>query len=164
MKTTKTRTQAVLTVAAAAAVLLFAGAVLAIYRMRPTPGTVILVLGWMSILATGYFLVRSVNSLSGDAGILEEISGGRRQELEREKKLLLKAIKEVEFDRDTGKLDGGEAQGAIARYRAKAIEIMRLLDADVSKSYEAIIEKELAIRLAAAGPPGCAACGAANDE
>ncbi len=160
------RTTTFLTLGAAAAIVLFAALALVIYRMLPTPGTIFLVLGWMSILATGYFLVRAVNSASTGVTVLEDLSGDRRDELVREKKLLLKAIKEVEFDRDTGKLESAEAQGAIARYRARAVEIIRELDEDPSRRYEAEIERELVRRLAAepAVAGGCPACGAANDD
>jgi hypothetical protein len=160
----KTRVTAAVTLGAAAAVLLFAGIVLAIYDMRPTPGTAMLVLGWISILAAGYFLVRAVNSIGLVGAQLEELSGDRRNELEREKRLLLKAIKEVEFDRDTGKLDDREAEAAIQRYRGKAVEILRLLEAEPQRRYEEQIEAELARRLATAPAAGCVACGAANDD
>jgi hypothetical protein len=158
---------------------LFAGTALAIvaftvvslgfYSFRPTAGTVFLGLGWLSILGTGYLLVRAVSAfdlrVGSDAGA--ELSHGRRAELEREKKLLVKAIKEVEFDRESGKLEGGEAAEAIARYRQRAVEILRLLDEGQHKEYEDRIEKELARRLAAAAPPetrGCPACQTQNDD
>ena len=166
----KTRTSSAVTLAAIGAVVLFLVVTLVVYRMRPTPGTAFLVLGWMAILATGFFLVRSVASL-GEGASLEELDSGRRAELMREKKHLLKAIKEVEFDRDTGKLDDGEAVAAIERYRATAREIMRQLDEDPARVHEAAIEKELVRRLAeparepaVAGPPRCATCQAENDE
>jgi hypothetical protein len=144
---------------AAVAVAGFTAATLAVYQFRPTPGAVFLTLGWMAILATGYLLAKAA-SFDMRAG---EVAGpgGRREELEREKKLLLKAIKECEFDRDTGKLEGGEAADSIRRYRARAVEILRQLDEAPGRRYEPAIEQELARRLAA---EGCPACGTKNDE
>jgi hypothetical protein len=150
------------------AVLGFAAAALALYQFRPTPAVVFLVLGWMSILGAGFFLVRAVSSF--DLAPIDEreaLAAMGRTELEREKKLLLKAIKEAEFDRDTGKLEGGEADEVIARYRARAIEILHLLDEDPERRHLGAIERELARRLAAgdepAAPGSCAACQTMND-
>ena len=162
---TRARTNQWLTVAAVLAVLGFAALALVLYRGRPTPGTVFLVVGWMAILATGYFLAKAVSSFDlATGGTVEDLRAGRRDELEREKKLLLKAIKEVEFDRDTGKLEGGEAAEAIARYRARAVEILRLIDEEPARRHEAEIEKELSRRLAETPDGTCPACGTANDD
>jgi len=160
--------------AGALAVVAFTAVSLALYSFRPTAGTVFLGLGWLSILATGYLLVKTVSSfdLRVGADASGELSHGRRSELEREKKLLVKAIKEVEFDRESGKLEGGEAAEAIARYRARAVEILRLLDEGQDREYEALIESELAKRLAATAPAtapaiaprACAACQTTNDD
>lgn len=158
------------TIAATVAVVGFAALVLAIYGFRPTPGVSMLVLGWMSLLATGFFLVRAVSSFDLTArSALEELTATRKAELEREYKHLKKAIKEAEFDRDTGKLDSGEAAEAIGRYRVRALEILQLLDDQRDRAVEARIETELARRLAAGGSsdassaPRCAACDAVND-
>ncbi len=153
------------------AVVGFTIASLLVYHFRPTAGTVFLSLGWISILCTGYLLVRTVQTfdLRVGAEVSGDLTANRRAELEREKKLLVKAIKEVEFDRDSGKLDTGEAAQAIARYRARAVEILRLLDEGPGRQYEALIEKELAKRLAKAeaaapAPTVCPACQASNDH
>ena len=151
---------------------------LLVYDFHPTAGTVLLSLGWVALLGSGYLLVRAASAFDlrvGPAILIDGVPAVRRGELEREKKLLLKAIKECEFDRDSGKLDGGMADEAIARYRARALEILRLLDDGAGKQYEAAIEKELAKRLDAAakgplganddpGPRGCSACTTPNDD
>jgi ribosomal protein L40E len=148
---------------AVVAVLGFTVATLVMYHGRPTSGAVFLTMGWMSILATGYFLARAVSfDFAVGAEAAGDVTAQRREELDREKKLLLKAIKEVEFDRDTGKLDDGEAAQAIARYRARAVEILRQLDDSKAPQIEAKIEAELARRLAEAR--GCTKCGITNDE
>jgi hypothetical protein len=53
---------------------------------------------------------------------------GERGELEREKKTLLKAIKEAEFDFEMGKLSKADADGMIHTYRARAIEVIKQLE------------------------------------
>jgi hypothetical protein len=163
----RTRLNAALTLGAVVAVAAFVVVTLVLYKGRPTPGAVFLTLGWLSILATGYFLVRAVASFDLTTRDDGHELPTRRDDLEREKKHLLKAIKEVEFDRDTGKLDGGEAKAAISRYRARAVEILRLLDSKAAPQYEAIIASELARRMGPADPDDarrCAACSTLNDD
>lgn len=58
-------------------------------------------------------------------------------ELEREKRTLLKAIKEAEFDREMGKLSQADADGMIALYRARAIEVIKEIDIANSTSGKA---------------------------
>jgi hypothetical protein len=157
-----------LIIGAAVAIVGFTVASLFVYEFHPTAGTVILGLGWLSILCTGYLLVRTVQTFDVRVGgpVGGDLTTPRRTELEREKRLLVKAIKEVEFDRESGKLDGGEAAEAIARYRTRAVEILRLLDEGKERHYESLIEKELADRLKASAPDprACPACQATNDE
>jgi hypothetical protein len=148
---------------AALAVAGFSVATFVVYHGHPTPGAVFLTLGWMALLATGYFLVRAASFDLG-VGLDGAAAVGRTDELEREKRVLLKAIKECEFDRDTGKLDDGEAAAAIRRYRARAVAILRALDERPAPSVEADIEAELARRLAQAGPRACPTCALENDD
>ena len=105
----------------------------------------------------------------------EIIAGRTRAALEREKTLVLRAIKELEFDRAMGKVAPADFQEVGGRLRARAIALMQQLDVSLP-GYREEIEHELEKRLAAlgetapaAGPAGaaarrmCAACGAAND-
>src|ERR1051325_4360895 len=55
-------------------------------------------------------------------------SGGALGELEREKRTLLKAIKEAEFDHQMGKLSQRDADEMIRGYRARAIEVIKEID------------------------------------
>jgi len=76
---------------------------------------------------------------------------GPRDELEKEKKTLLKAIKEAEFDHEMGKLSKSDADAMIAQYRARAIAVIKELDrangAKASDKRDAI-EREVKARLA----------------
>jgi hypothetical protein len=75
---------------------------------------------------------------------------GERGELEREKRTLLKAIKDAEFDQSMGKLSAADAKELITMYRARAIEIIKALeelDRGASGTAREQIERELAARL-----------------
>lgn len=165
--------------AAIVGVLILVGwiAILALYKLKPTVGTLFLGLGWTSIIAFGLLATRAVQAVVGGAAVMEEDGRDdrRRMELEREKRLLLKAIKEVEFDRDTGKLDEADAKVSIDRYRERALEIIATLD-DRDRPIAARIDEELKKRLAKiekteakkekAGekkPGTCEGCGLEND-
>ncbi len=108
-----------------------------------------------------------------------EIVGGRaRAALEREKTLVLRAIKELEFDKAMSKVSAADFQEMGARLRARAITLMQQLDVTLP-GYREVIERELAQRLgsdaggshAAAGGPDdapegapCPDCATANDH
>lgn len=77
----------------------------------------------------------------------EPVSERARAALEREKMLVLRTIKELEFDRAMGKLSEKDFQEMGGRLRARAVSLMKQLDTG-SGSYAAVIEKELQGRLA----------------
>jgi hypothetical protein len=82
-----------------------------------------------------------------DAVDTTEIIGGRtRAALEREKLLVLRSIKDLEFDRAMNKISAQDYEEMVARQRARAVRLMRQLDAGGS-GYREIIERELAGRL-----------------
>ena len=92
-----------------------------------------------------------------------------RAALEREKMLALRAIKELEFDRAMGKVSDADWREMSDRLRARAVRLMRQLDAGAG--YREQIERDLVKRLGqAARPkepsraaPACAACSTVND-
>jgi hypothetical protein len=76
--------------------------------------------------------------------------GGRtRVALEREKALALRAIKELEFDYAMKKVSKADFDEMTGRLRARAIRLMRQLDA--GEGYRIAIEHELQSRLAQSG-------------
>lgn len=112
---------------------------------------VILVIGWVFIVwqnkfhitaptffvCVGYLaVVMTVVNLwrTGASAMSTEELGewarpeGERGELEREKRTLLKAIKEAEFDHEMGKLSKTDADAMIKMYRARAIEVIKQLE------------------------------------
>lgn len=127
----------------------------------------------------GFTLYRTLWPLAApDFADRTEIVGGRaRAALEREKTLVLRAIKELEFDRAMSKVSDADFREMSARLRARAIALMRQLDVALP-GYREEIERELAQRLGVAGgeqaPPerrdaaapeaACPDCAAVNDD
>jgi hypothetical protein len=109
------------------------------------------------------------------------VTGARRKELEREKQALLKALKELDFDHEMGKVSKKDFEEISQQYRARAIRVMRQLD-DAAGDYEKMIARDLAARLGkptgtgdtvmasaaaaiVAAPLGaCAKCNTRNDD
>jgi hypothetical protein len=98
------------------------------------------------------------------------IGGRTRIALEREKALVLRSLKELEFDYAMGKMAKVDFDEMSARLRARALGLMRQLDA--GGGYREQIAREVEQRLAtgATGPtsatlaPGpCAACETQHD-
>ncbi len=105
------------------------------------------------------------------------LTGGLRAGLEREKMLVLRSIKELEFDRAMGKVSSKDFDEMAGRLRTRAMSLMRQLDS--SSAYRELIERELSARLSQpasarivqaeasgtpAGIPGACVCGTNNDE
>ena len=105
-----------------------------------------------------------------------QVLGGRtRAALERDKALVLRAIKELEFDRSMGKVSEKDFAEMSGRLRARAGRLIRQLDA--GNTYRADIEKEIEKRLGSSVPPrratepvpaagqerACSSCSTPND-
>ncbi len=135
---------------------------------RPTPEHLILIS--VTLAAAGLvgaaFHRTLLPLLSSNAELASEPLGRRsRAALEREKTLVLRSIKELEFDRAMGKVAEDDFKDMVGRLRARALAIMKQLEAGTS--YREMIEKDLA-KLAGAGtgeaPYTCTcACGTKND-
>jgi hypothetical protein len=82
-------------------------------------------LGYLAVVTIVYNLWRTGAAVAAPAPSGEDDAWdrpiGARGELEKEKRSLLKAIKEAEFDREMGKLSQADADGMIRKYRARAI-------------------------------------------
>lgn len=102
------------------------------------------------------------------------LEGRTRAALEREKSLTLRAIKELEFDFAMGKVAQADFDEMSGRLRARAMGLMRQLDAGTG--YRSAIQHEVDARLARVAPAAdeappadvpaavfCTQCGAGND-
>ncbi len=114
----------------------------------------------------GLAVLRMVRPLVfGDEDRTAMVGQRTRAALEREKLLVLRSIKELEFDKAMGKLSEHDWQEMSTRLRARASRLIRQLDA--GGGYRAQIEADLAKRLGplpeASAANFCASCGAARD-
>ena len=126
---------------------------------------------------TGGFILLSAANLKGF--LKPELNALK---LEREKQLVLKAIKEIELDHQMRKIADADYREMIERYRTRAMRLIS--EIEVGDNFRELIERELKDRLAmapaavvaapdAAAPvapaaavpaaSACAACGTVND-
>jgi len=120
-----------------------------------TTPVVIVALGYVAVVSTVFNLWRTGAAVAaptdedeGDASWGLPI--GARGELEREKKTLLKAIKEAEFDLHMGKLSKADADSMIKTFRVRAIDVIKeieKLDAGAAGSVRERIEREVRARI-----------------
>jgi hypothetical protein len=91
------------------------------------------------------------------------LSNRARATLEREKMLVLRSIKELEFDRAMGKISAGDFEEMAGRLRSRALALMKQLETPES-GHRAEIERELKARVGQpATPANLCACGTRND-
>ena len=151
-----------------------AGATAAVYYAAPpdAPALILLVCAVGSGAYVGYaaygMLLPLVTARPVDR--TEMVGGRARAALDREKTLVLRSIKELEFDRAMGKVSDVDFHDMGSRLRARAKRLLQQLDVE-GKGYRDRIERELAVRLAesdapppaAAGRRACARCGTSNE-
>jgi hypothetical protein len=161
-------------------------------KMRFGPPLVMVGLGGLTLVLSAVALWRVVDPLARAEGPSDEAPRApqRIKELEREKQLVLKAIKEIELDFQMRKIAEPDYKEMIERYRARAMRLISEIEA--GDNYRQLIERELKDRLAAleareqgqapaalaaaaadavvapavvpARPATCAGCGTTNDE
>ncbi len=147
---------------AIAAVLLAAGwiPILVYNHWHLTAPVIFLGIGWLAVILCGRFFW-SAATLAAQEGIAREgegfeLSSGRVAELEREKRALLKALKEIEFDRQMGKMSEADAADITRVYRSRAIDVIKELEGesdvpDEDAPLDTVIDREVRARLALAG-------------
>lgn len=133
-------------------------AIFYVYRWHFTPPVFFLCMGWLAVLLTGHYLWRAGMAAAEDTGEPEDDFWkpmGAREELLREKRALLKAIKEIEFDHEMGKTSEEDAAQLTRFYRLRAIEIIKALEAEEGEGehlpVKEQIEREVKARMAVAG-------------
>jgi len=125
------------------------GATITVFLSRgQSPAAVILLsLTVFAAAAVGIAALRMVMPLTSRARPdSTQVLGGRtRAVLERDKALVLRSIKELEFDRAMGKVSEKDFTEMSGRLRARATRLMRQLDA--TSGYRSEIEQEIAKRI-----------------
>ncbi len=143
-------------------------ATVAILVARPSDPVVALLLT-LAIGAgglVGLMMYRTIRPLTQrDFQETTTMSGSRpRAAVEREKTLVLRSIKELEFDRAMGKVSTHDFEEMGGRLRTRAMSLMKQLDVE-SVDFRPLIEQELRERLEAAGEdPAAATLGASAAE
>ncbi len=151
-----------------------AGATAAVYYAAPPDAAALVLL--VAVVGSGAYvgyaaygmLLTAVTSRPLDR--MEMVGGRTRAALDREKTLVLRSIKELEFDRAMGKVSDTDFREMGARLRARAKRLMQQLDVE-GTGYRDRIERELAARLAEAEPAraaaparrACGRCGTGNE-
>ena len=149
------------------------GATVVVFLSRGQSPAAIILLS-CAVFAAAYVGVTALRTVLPLAGTLrdeapETLGDRTRAALEREKTLVLRSIKELEFDRGMGKVSEKDFAEMSARLRLRAARLMSELDA--GSLYRQQIEKEVAQRLAKTGTHDvkarstndCAACASTND-
>jgi hypothetical protein len=125
------------------------GATIAVFVARgESPAAVIMIsLTIFAAAAVGVAALRTLLPLTQKSWTDgSRLLGGRtRAALDREKTLLLRSIKELEFDRAMGKVSERDFADMSGRLRARAARLIRQLDA--SAGYRREIEQEIAKRI-----------------
>ena len=151
-------------------------ATVAILVARPSDpvGRILLTLAIGAAGFVGLMVYRAIRPLTQSSFEEATVMVGSRSRaaVEREKTLVLRSIKELEFDRAMGKVSEADFEEMGRRLRARAIRLMKQLDVE-AVDFLAVIERELEQRLgrppepvkAAGGAPKltCGGCGIAND-
>lgn len=139
-------------------------------------GTALLVLAGGALLGTIAFMWASLRTLAGDAPISldEAVALGDTASNDEQKRAILQAIKDLEYEFSVGKIGEDDYRELLRRYRAEAKRLLRALDRDLEPSRakaEAYVAGRLAGQSDAAltkGAPAsarlCADCNADNDD
>ena len=142
------------------------GATVAVLMARPSaPANLVLLsltIGAAGLAALGVYRIFAPLVAPRSDLDRQPLSERMRIDLEREKALTLRSIKELEFDRAMGKVSAQDFDEMAARLRSRALGIMRQLDEE-SHVYRALIEKELAQRVGTMVESPVCACGTRND-
>jgi hypothetical protein len=99
------------------------------------------------LAAAGFYRMLAPLAAPDAAMFAEPLSERERAALQREKMLVLRSIKELEFDRSMGKLSDKDFDEMAVRLRTRAMTLMKQLD-EGAGGYRAMIERELRTRLA----------------
>lgn len=156
--------------------MLAATAVVLVSSGRSTSGVVVLSVTVVAASLVAVATYRSLSPLVSPEDLVPDAPAGghTRAALEREKALVLRSIKEVEFDHAMRKTAAADFEEMRDRLKVRAVGLLRQLD---SAGYRAAVERDLAARrgAAAVAPPAmpietapsaraCAACQTINER
>ncbi|MFN7978896.1 MAG: zinc ribbon domain-containing protein [Vicinamibacterales bacterium] len=131
--------------------MLAATAVVLVSKGQPLSSVVVLSL---TVVASSFVAVAGYRSLAPLFAVVDPddeqpVTGRARAALEREKALVLRTIKEIEFDHAMGKTASGDFEEMRDRLKVRAIGLMRQLE---TSDYRAVVEHDLAARTGQTAP------------
>lgn len=139
-----------------------AGATAAVMLSRETHPAALLLLS-AAVICAGFVAVainRAVSGFLSRGPELEPLPTQAREALEKEKALVLRSIKELEFDRAMGKVSDTDFTDIVGRLRARAMALMQDLDRAAAVPARAPVKAPAAAPIASAS---CPSCGTKND-
>ena len=142
-----------------------AGATVAVMLSVNTHPVALLLLSAAVVCAgvVGLALHRAIDGFLQRGAEQLPLPAGTYEELLREKALVLRSIKELEFDKAMGKISETDFADISSRLRARALSLM----ADLDRAPVASVPKQKSApapaSVAAANTRSCAACGTVND-
>lgn len=116
----------------------------------------------MILMATIAYVVRPYWQRQSTIGLHK--SNGQLADLKTKRDTLLAAIKDIEFDYQTGKISAEDFSEMNARYRFQAIEMMKRIDGSGNRHRTQKLEEELSKMRSQQKKPGtnfCPQCGTA---
>jgi len=139
--------------------LAMAGATAAVMVSRETHPAALLLLS-AAVICSGLVGIALTRAVSGffNRTLAPTLPISARQTLERDKALVLRSLKELEFDRAMGKVSDADYSDISQRLRAKAIVLMQ----DIDRAGDDPVPTPAA--RPAARVPACAKCGTVNDR
>ena len=131
------------------AALLAATAAVFLARQTSAINVVLLTVSVWAAGLTGLAVHRTLAPLTEvDTDVSLAVGGRTRAAMEREKTLVLRSIKELEFDRAMGKVSDEDFVDMVGGLRSRAMSLIVQLDAGEEGGYLDLIERELRARLA----------------
>ncbi len=152
--------------------MLGATAVVLVSTGRPTSSVIVLSVTVVAASLVAVAAYRSLSPLVSPEDLVPDAPpGGRtRAALEREKALVLRSIKELEFDHAMRKTAAADFEEMRDRLKVRAVGLLRQLD---SAGFREAVERDLAMRAVADGPaapasaraasPACRVCQTVNE-
>jgi hypothetical protein len=128
---------------------LMAATAAVVLARQSTPANLVLIsltIGAAGVAAAGFYRMLAPLGVDEETLFSETLTERQRAALDREKTLVLRSIKELEFDRAMGKLSEKDFEEMSGRLRARALSLMKELDAGGS-GYRELIERELNARV-----------------
>jgi hypothetical protein len=132
------------------------GATVVVMVSRETHPAALLLLS-AAVVAAGFVGVALSRAVAGffNAGVEPgPVAGRLREELERQKALVLRSIKELEFDKAMGKVSEADFQLIVTRLRTRALTVMQDLERTPAEPPPPVPAKVAGL---------CEECGTTND-